>query len=193
MDNKINTKDLINIGIFTAIYFVIFFATGMIGYIPILMILLPFLVSVITGIPFMLFLTKVNKFGMVTIMGIIVALLMFATGHGWPVIATGVSCALIADLIFKSGRYKSWKKTLIGFCVFSQWTIGAMLPMWIMRDSYFSQMRGKFGDEYVNTLMSLMSGWMLTVLIVSVIVGGILGAYIGRATLKKHFNRAGIV
>lgn len=33
--NKLQTKDLINVGIFTAIYFVIFFAGMMLGYIPI--------------------------------------------------------------------------------------------------------------------------------------------------------------
>ena len=84
MNNKLGAKDLINVGIFTAIYFVIFFACGMLGYIPIFMAALPLLIAVVGGIPFMLYLTKVNKFGMVTITGIIVSLLMFATGHGWP-------------------------------------------------------------------------------------------------------------
>ena len=32
--NKLQAKDLINVGIFTAIYFVIFFAGMMLGYIP---------------------------------------------------------------------------------------------------------------------------------------------------------------
>ena len=41
MDKKINAKDLINVGIFTAIYFVVFFACGMLGYIPIFMVALP--------------------------------------------------------------------------------------------------------------------------------------------------------
>ena len=31
---KLNAKDFINIGIFTVIYFVMFFITGMLGYIP---------------------------------------------------------------------------------------------------------------------------------------------------------------
>ncbi len=192
MDRKLHTKDLINVGIFTAIYFVLFFCTGMIGYIPIFMLLLPFLLPVITGIPFMLFLTKVNKFGMITIMGIICGILMFVTGHGWPVVATSVVFSLLADLIFKSGGYKNWKKTVIGFCVFSEWVIGAMLPMWIMADSYFEQIRAGYGDVYANTLMSMMQGWVFPLLIASVIVGGVIGAYIGRAALRKHFQRAGI-
>lgn len=192
MDNKLGVKDLINVGIFTAIYFVVFFVCGMIGYIPIFMVFLPFLLPVVGGIPFMLYLTKVNKFGMVTITGIIVALLMFATGHGWPVLVTGVLFSLIADFIFKSGGYKSWKKDVIGYCVFTEWVLGALLPMWIMRDSYFDQLRAGYGDEYADTLMKLMSGWMLLVVAALAIIGGIVGAYLGRATLKKHFKRAGI-
>ena len=38
--NKLQAKDLINVGIFTAIYFVIFFAGMMLGYIPIFIPLL---------------------------------------------------------------------------------------------------------------------------------------------------------
>jgi energy-coupling factor transport system substrate-specific component len=192
MENKLNVKDLINVGIFTAIYFVVFYVSGMVGYIPVFMVLLPFLLPLMTGIPFMLFLTKVNKFGMVSIMGIIVSIIMAITGHGWPVIAVGVPCAVIADLLFKSGEYKSWWKIVAGFCIFSEWIMGAMLPFWIMRDAYFAQIRAGYGDEYTNTLMSLMSGWMFAVMALLVIVGGTVGAYIGRGVLKKHFKRSGI-
>ena len=124
MSNKLNTKDLINIGIFTAIYFAVFYVTGMIGYIPICEVLVPLLLPLVTGIPFMLFLTKIDKFGMVTIMGIIVSLILFATGHSWLVMAVGIPCAVIADLILKSGEYKSWRKIIVGFCIFSEWIMG---------------------------------------------------------------------
>ena len=58
-------KDLINIGIFSAIYFAILFIIAMLGMIPIFLPLLSVLVPIIGGIPFMLFLTKVRKFGMI--------------------------------------------------------------------------------------------------------------------------------
>ena len=38
--NKLQPKDLINVGIFTAIYFIIFFAGMMLGYIPIFITLM---------------------------------------------------------------------------------------------------------------------------------------------------------
>lgn len=66
--NKLKAKDLINVGIYTAIYIVIFFVVGMLNAIPVLYPLLYVLIPLISGIPFMLFLTKIEKFGMVTIM-----------------------------------------------------------------------------------------------------------------------------
>ena len=72
--NKLQAKDLINVGIFTAIYFVLFFAGMMLGYIPIFIPLLGLVCPIICGIPFMLYLTKVKKFGMVTLSGIILGL-----------------------------------------------------------------------------------------------------------------------
>lgn len=42
--NRLQAKDLINVGIFTAIYFVVYFVVMMIAYIPILTLTLGFLV-----------------------------------------------------------------------------------------------------------------------------------------------------
>lgn len=73
--DSLKTKDLIHVGVYTAIYIVVFFTVGMINAIPFLYPLLFILVPLITGIPFMLFLTKVEKFGMVSIMALIIGIL----------------------------------------------------------------------------------------------------------------------
>lgn len=192
MENKLNAKNLITVGIFTALYFVLFFATGMIGYIPVMMLFLPLLCPLVTGIPFMLFLTKVKAFGMVTIMGTILGILMFITGHPWPILVLGFLCGLISDFILKSGNYKGWKTSVIGYAVFSEWVMGAVLALFFMRDSYFAQIRAGYGDTYADALLSLTPGWVFYVMIILVGVGAVAGAFLGRAVLKKHFKRAGI-
>lgn len=65
--SKLQAKDLITIGIFTAIYFVVFLACAMLGFIPVFLLAMTFYGPIITGIPFMLYLTKIKKFGMVII------------------------------------------------------------------------------------------------------------------------------
>ena len=81
MKKGLSAKDLINVGIYTAIYLVLFFVIGMMNAIPILYPAIYLLIPIVTGIPFMLFLTKVEKFGMVTIMSIIIGVFWYFMGY----------------------------------------------------------------------------------------------------------------
>ena len=79
-DKKLKGKDLITIGIFSAIYFVINFAFMLLsGLHPLLWILMPGLIAVFAGIPFLMMCTKVPKTGAVVLMGFITALIYFVT------------------------------------------------------------------------------------------------------------------
>jgi energy-coupling factor transport system substrate-specific component len=188
---KLQTKDFITVGIFTAIYFVIFFALGMLGYIPILFVLLPLLLPIICGIPFMLFLTKVKAFGMVTIMGTILGALMLITGHTFVPLIVGFSVGLLSDLIFMLGNYQSKKLSVIGYTVFSFWILGMLLPFFIMKDSFERMMLDSMGVEYTNAVFNLFDkvAWTFPIM---VIIGGLIGAFLGLSMLKKHFKKAGI-
>jgi energy-coupling factor transport system substrate-specific component len=192
VENKLQAKDLINVGIFTALYFVIFFATGMLGYIPILMLLIPFLCPLVAGIPFMLFMTRVNKFGMVTIMGTILGLLMLLTGHPWTIVPFAMIVAFLGDLVLKSGDYSNWSRIKLGYVVFSQWLMGLLIPIFFMRDSYFQTIRAGYRDAYTDALLKVTPPWVFWAMIVLAALGAFTGATIGRAALKKHFQRAGI-
>ena len=116
--NKLQAKDLIHVGIFTAVYFVIFFAGMMLGYIPIFIPLLGLVCPILCGIPFMLYLTKVRKFGMVSLTGIVLGLLNLIMGSGALVLAGGAVFGIASDLILRAGTYQSWKCTLLGYGVF---------------------------------------------------------------------------
>ena len=189
---RLQAKDLINVGIFTAIYFVIFFAGMMLGYIPIFIPLLGLVCPILCGIPFMLYLTKVKKFGMVTLTGVILGLLNLIMGSGVLVLVAGVIFGIASDLILRAGKYQSWKCPLPGNGVFTLWIMGYVSRMFLPRDDFFSSLVSSYGQEYVNTLMSYTPGWMFPVLFVVTFIGGILGALLGKAVLKKHFEKAGI-
>ena len=75
-------KDIITVGIFSAIYFVINFAFMLLsGLHPLLWILMPSLIAIFAGIPFLMMCTKVPKTGAVVLMGFITALIYFVTGQ----------------------------------------------------------------------------------------------------------------
>lgn len=83
-NNRLNAKDLINVGIYTAICAVICCIVAMTGIIPIMMVLLVAFVPILTGIPYMLFLTKVKKFGMILILNILMGVLMWVWSYQHP-------------------------------------------------------------------------------------------------------------
>ncbi len=188
---KMQTKDLINVGIFTAIYFILMFLCGMLGYVPIFYAVLPLIIPVVCGIPFMLFLAKVHSFGMVTIMGTICGGLMVLTGHTFLPLATGAVFGLLADIVFLAGKYQSRKLSIFGYAVFSLWIVGMLMPFWILKDEFEAMMLGSMGADYTQAVFALFQkiSWAFPIMAV---IGGIIGAFFGYAVLKKHFRKAGI-
>lgn len=70
--------------------------------------------------------------------------------------------------------------------------MGYVSRMFLMRDDFFASLVSSYGQEYVDTLISYTPGWMFPVLFIVTFIGGVLGALLGKAVLKKHFEKAGI-
>lgn len=193
MNNKLQTKDLINLGLFTVLYFVLGCCVAIpIGFVPIFLPILGALWTLITGIPFMLFLTRVNKFGLVTLMGILSGLLMGLTGMGYWGVPLGLVFGFLGDMILKSGNYKSAKKGLIGYAVFSLWMVGTYIPMYFMVEASWKSFADSFGEEYADKVMAVMPTWSIVLVIAGIFVCALIGGVIGQKLLKKHFEKAGI-
>ena len=81
-NKKLKAKDLITIGIFTALYFVLSFASNISGGLhPLAWILSPALAAVLGAVPFMIMTARVKKPWAVMLMGCICGLIYFATGQ----------------------------------------------------------------------------------------------------------------
>lgn len=190
-DSKLKGRDLVNVGIYSAMYFVILFAIAMLGMIPIFLPLLSALVPLIGGIPFMLFLTKVRKPGMIFIMAMVMGILMLLTGMGpWPLLTCAIA-GVLAEICYRGGAYKSSRRAVLSYGLFSMWIWGNYLPLFTDYEGYFAQ-RASYGQAYIDAVQQLMPLWMAPTLLVVCLVCGILGGLIGRALLKKHFEKAGI-
>lgn len=193
MNNKLQAKDLINVGLFTVLYFVLGCCVAIpIGMVPIFLPILGALWVIITGIPFMLFLTRVKKFGMVTLMAILSGILMVLTGMGYFGVPCGIVFGFLGDMIIKSGNYQSMKKGMIGYAVFSLWMIGTYIPMYFMVEQSRASFASQFSEEYADKVMSVMPMWSFVLVALSIIVCALIGAKLGQSLLKKHFIKAGI-
>lgn len=193
MNEKIQAKDLISLGLFTVLYFVLGCCVAIpIGFVPVFLPVLGALWTLITGIPFMLYAVRVKKFGLVTIMAILSGLLMGLTGMGYWGILTSAVFGVLGDLLMKSGEYRSAKKTILGYGVFSLWMVGTYIPMYFMVEQSRADFAAGFGEEYADKVMSVMPAWSLILVVAGIFVFAILGGLLGKAVLKKHFVKAGI-
>lgn len=189
-------KDLITIGIFSAIYFVVNFAFMLMGGIhPVLWMLMPGFIAVFAGIPFMLMAAKVQKPGAVFLMGLITALIYFVTGQFTLVILISMaSVCVLAEVIRSMTKYDSFKGNSTAYVIFSLGMVGSPLPIWLFKADFLAQITEQgMPADYVFAVEALSSNAMLVVLFVAPIIGGIIGAFIAKGLFRKHFVKAGIV
>ena len=191
---KLVIKDLVTIGVFTVIYFVLMFLSGMVGMVPILYLAYPTLAGIITGIVIMLFMAKVQKPGGLFILGLICSLIVIAMGNTYVILVHALISMVIAEIIRKKGEYKSFKCNMLSFAVFNTWICGFLMQILLAKDKVIglAETRG-MGHDYIMKLIALVNYRSMILVYIGAIVGGIVGAYIGKVFLKKHFEKAGIV
>ena len=193
MDNKkLKVKDLVSIGVFGVIYFALMFGIGMMGMIPILFLIYPTVLGIIAGTVVMLFMTKVQKPWALFIFGMISPLVMFACGHTYVLVVLSLIVMIIAELIRKIGNYNSFKYNMLSYAIFSTWICSSLMQMLLAKEVYIEHCK-MMGDDYVVALEKLITYPHMALVALGAFIGGIIGAYIGKALLKKHFEKAGIV
>ena len=194
-NRKLTGKDVIAIGIYSAIYFVMNFAAMITGFIPLFWILLAGTAAILTSIPFLLMAVKVPKPGAVLIMGFITAFLYFITGQFTVLILITM---LIACVLSETYRYITkyalkFRNLVVAFILFSYGMVGSPLALFVYRESFLAQISETMSRKYVVAISSYITTSMLILLLVSPIVGGLLGALIAKGIFKKHFEKACIV
>ena len=195
--NKLSAADLISIGIFTALYFVLvtiatFSSAALLpGFSN---IFLPAIAALISGCVYMLLVAKVQKFGGITVMGVVMGLFFLVSGHFILSFAANIVCGIVADLIARAGGYKNKKGLLLSYVVFSYGLTGPILPMWFMKDAYVANLveRGK-DSAYIDALFANMNMATFGICMVSILVCALLGGLFGQKMMHKHFQKAGII
>lgn len=191
---KLSVKDLVTTGIFCALFFVFTMIGGILfAANPVLTFIMPCAMALVTGPIYLLLVAKVPKHGPIIILGILMGLLMFVTGMYWMWSVFYVVCGILADIIAGSKRYKSLKLNILSFIVFSLNPLGSYMMLWIDREKYFSYLVGKGTEQaYVETMGATAQDWMLPAMIISIIVTSVISCLVGKAMLKKQFEKAGV-
>jgi hypothetical protein len=181
------------VGVFTALYFIALFGSGMLGAIHPIMIFVGGIIGVIVeAIICMLYVSRTRAMGAYTILGLIIGILMVVTGHAWvtPLVATVLGLA--ADAITRAGGYDRTITNALGFAVFSMWAISPILPVIWASEAYFAHIRESMGEKYASDLQALISPMFLLVWMLVIALLAYVSALLGMRVLRKHFKRAGV-
>ena len=195
--------DLISVGVFTALYFVLVtVATFACALLPgVGNILLPAVAALISGSVYMLLAAKLQKFGGITIMGLVMGLFFFVSGHFVLSFAANIICGVAADLVAAAGKYRSKKLLLASYVVFSYGLTGPILPLWFMKSAYIANLTARGKDAAyidalfapINTLFAPINSGSFVVSMLAILICALVGGFFGQKMLKKHFEKAGIV
>lgn len=190
---RLTTRDYINVGIFTALYFVLFFATGMIGIINPLMMFAGWAIGLIlNGIVIALFMARTPKMGAMTLLSPLLGVLWVLVGHPVYLIAAMLAIGFACDLILDRFRGRPSVGVPLAYAVFSLWVLVPMLPLILNADEYYARVTDEMGPGYAADMRALIQPWLIgawgIVVLVLAWLGGMLGVRVG----KRHFARAGL-
>lgn len=185
-------KDLVTIGVFAVIYFALMFAIGMMGLIPILFLVYPTILGILTGTVIMLFMAKVEKPWGLFILGMLSPLVMFAAGHTVVLPALAFVSVFIAEMVRRAGKFTSVKYNIAAFAFFNTWICASLMQMLLAKEKYL-EMSKMMRKEYLDALEKLITYPHMAMVYSGALIGGLIGGIIGNKLLKKHFKKAGIV
>ncbi|MDR1589973.1 MAG: MptD family putative ECF transporter S component [Oscillospiraceae bacterium] len=194
--DKLKARDLISTAIFSVLFYAVYMAVSAILWMSV--VLNPFCVAVgmlPSGIVWAYMRVKVPKRFAILIQTVVLTLISFVSGSPWFIgVATFIGGA-VAELICGAGKYKSFKLTTIAFAAYAlAVNIGNYSLMLFARDYYFEVcVQGGFDAELANRLIDAVSGPIFLLSTVLAVICAVGGMFIGKALLKKHFVKAGMI
>lgn len=192
--NSLTVKDLVTIGIFSALFLVfalvggIFFAPN-----PVLTFYMPVGSALLCGPVYLLMLAKVRKRWAASILGAILCVVWFVTGMHWAMAMGYLIMGIIADLTAGAGSYMSRKLDSLSYILLSLGGTASYLVFFADPDGWAKTMLGNGTEQsYIDTMRSAGSAWIMVVMLAGTILAAAVSAFVGCRMLKKQFEKAGI-
>ena len=186
-------RDLVNVGIFAALYIVLAFLSSSIGYIPALIVFSTGSIGLVTSIPLFLFFSKIERsIPCCLIFCGFFGTAMFIMGQGVLMFSISLLVGLLAGSCIKFIG-KSFAGFFSANIVMSLMSSSMMLPLWTSTEEYLEYTRTMCDAGYVAKLAELsQSPWPLVAIYAFGILGAIVGGLVARRVMKKHFERIGL-
>lgn len=187
-------RDIVSTGIFTALFFVfymlggVFFAPN-----PVLTFYMPLGSALLCGPVFMVLAAKVHKRWAITVLGVIMGLVMLATGMHWAFGLGLIVMGIIADVIAGIGKYRSIPMDILAYMALSFGSTWSYLAFFINPAEWTGTMLEKgTAQDYITTMREAATGWMPVVVIAGTFAVAAFSGWVGSRMVRKQFEKAGI-
>lgn len=191
----VNTRDLITSAVFAVIFVVITYAGGMFGLIGPAFMFVGYVISILlNGIVVMFLLSRVNKIGALTVVGLVVGIVM-TFGHTILILPAGIMLGFIGDLIATDlGRTQRPHpvRCVVAYALMQVCMIVPLIPMIINADAYYAHIASTMGQEYADTMRKIFTVKAVCIWQLVAICLGAVGGVLGLKVVRKHFSRAGL-
>jgi energy-coupling factor transport system substrate-specific component len=193
---KLASRDFISIAIFSVIFQAVLFIAAAVG--GMIVPLYPFSVAidgVICGIVYMYLRAKVPKHWAILLQVAVNALLLFLMGTMWTMPAGILAGGIISEFVSRIKENRSFLCNTIGYCfLMLGFAIGSYAPIVFAKEWYAEYITGSgMPAAYAGEIFAIIGGPFFYGALALTAAGSIAGAFLGRAMLKKHFEKAGIV
>lgn len=187
-------RDIVSTGIFTALFFVFYMFGGVLfAPNPVLTFYMPLGSALLCGPVFMVLAAKVHKRWAITVLGVIMGLVMLATGMHWAFGLGLIVMGVIADIIAGIGRYRSISMDILAYMALSFGSTWSYLAFFINPAAWGGTMLEKgTSKEYIDTMQASAPGWMPVVVIAGTFLVAAISGWIGSKMVHKQFEKAGI-
>ncbi|MBV7295620.1 MptD family putative ECF transporter S component [Corynebacterium sp. TAE3-ERU12] len=187
------TRDLINAGVFSALYFSALMLTGMLMLFGPLFGFVGWVFGIILGsVIFSVYVMRVPRFGAATLMLLITGLIYVVIGAWAPIIFFMLACGVLADTVLTIGRAERIKRIPYAYAVFCLWIVATLFPMLFNSDELYSTLAEMMGQQYADSMRELVTIWFAAGWLVVVIMVAFFAAFGGRAIYLKNFSRSGL-
>lgn len=193
---KIGIKDIVFMGVFSAILFVISMVLMMVmGIAAPLYVFYPVIFAFVASPIYMLIVAKVNKPGAFLIPALILGILLLFVGAQTILVAM-VIFGVLAELLMRH-HYGSARRTRSAYVLLMfGFFMGDIGPIYIFTNWYIQQSTNGVGGidmTYLNALIDSAKSWLGLTAIVLTIAAAWGGALLSKRLMRRHFERAGII
>ena len=188
-------RDYVTMGVFIALYIVLFMFCGMImAAVPLIMVLLPVVFGLFGGLVFTVLLGKVQRPGAFLITGLILGLCLITMAPGGTMCYMTILGGAVAEIIHSRLGRRSFRSMTLAYSAFILlYSIGEYIPFVWMKQDYLDLYADNATLEVARVGTDLLNPLTMVLFCAAGVAAAIAGCFWGRALTRKQFKRAGIV